>query len=61
MAMKGDAKLNAKLTRGVKNVAKNLVNFLASSRKSENLHFDGLLLYKAYKVFVEKVQKIYVS
>ena len=61
MAMKGDAKLNAKLTRGVKNVAKNLVNFLASSRKSENLHFDGFLLYKAYKVFVEKVQKIYVS
>ena len=50
MAMKGDAKLNAKLTRGVKNVAKNLVNFLASSRKSENLHFDVLLLSKVYHV-----------
>ena len=61
MTMQGDAKRNAKLTHGLKNVSKNLVNFLASSRKSENLHFDGLLLYKAYKVFVEKVQKIYVS
>ena len=61
MTMKGDAKVNAKLTHGLKNVAKNLVNFLASSRISENFHFDGLLLYKAYKVFVEKVQKIYVS
>ena len=61
MTMQGDAKRNAKLTHGLKNVSKNLVNFLASSRKSENLHFDGFLLYKAYKVFVEKVQKIYVS
>ena len=61
MTMKGDANVNAKLTHGLKNVAKNLVNFLASSRISENFHFDGLLLYKAYKFFVEKVQKIYVS
>ena len=61
MTMKGDAKLKAKLPRGLKIVVKNLDNFLASSRKSENLHFDGLLLYKAYKVLVEKVQKNYVS
>ena len=27
----------------------------------ENLHFDGLLLSKAYKVLDEKVQKSYVS
>ena len=30
-------------------------------KKSENLHFDGLLLSKAYKVVGEKVQKSYVS
>ena len=43
-----------------KNMRK-LVNFHASSRKSENLHFDGLILSKAYKVLDEKVQKRYVS
>ena len=32
-----------------------------SSRKYENLHFDWLLLFKAYKVLDEKVQKSYVS
>ena len=36
-------------------------NFDANSRKSENLHFDGLLLSKAYKDLDEKVQKSYVS
>ena len=33
---------------------KNLVNFQASSRKYENFHFVGLLLYKAYKLVDEK-------
>ena len=37
-----------------------MVSFHASSRKSKNLHFDGLLLSKAYKVLDEKVQKSYV-
>ena len=32
-----------------------------SSRKSENLHFDWLLLFKAYKVLDKKLQKSYVS
>ena len=50
MAMKGDAKFKGKLTRGLKIDIRNLVNFHANSRKSENLHFDGLLLPKAYKV-----------
>ena len=38
-------------------MTRNSVNFHASSRKSENLHFHGLLLSKAYKVLDEKVQK----
>ena len=42
-------------------MTKNLVNFHGGSRKSENLHFDGLLLSKAYKDLHEKLQKSYVS
>ena len=61
MTLKGDPKFKGKLTCGLKNDLRNLVNFHASSRKSENLHFDGLLLSKVYKVLVEKVQKSYIS
>ena len=32
-----------------------------SSRKPEDLDFDGLVLSKAYKVLDKQVQKIYVS
>ena len=56
MTLKGDAKFKGKLTRGLKNDIRNLVNFHASIRRS-----DGLLLSKAYKVKNEKVQKSYVS
>ena len=57
MTLKGDAKYKGKLTRGLKSDIRNLVNFHAISRKSENLHFNGLILSKAYKVLDEKVQK----
>ena len=42
-------------------MTRNFINFHASSRKSENLHFDGLVLSKAYKVLEVLVQKSYVS
>ena len=61
MTLKGEGKFKGKLNRGLKNDIRNLVNFHASSRKSENLHFDGLLLSKAFKVLDEKVQKSNVS
>ena len=61
MTLKSDAKFEEKLTLGSKNDMRNLVNFNASCHKSENLHFDGLVLSKAYKVLDEKVQKSYVS
>ena len=61
MTLKGDTKFKGKLTCGLKNDIRNLVNFHASSRKSGNLHFDGLLLSKAYKDLDEKIQKSYVS
>ena len=47
MKLKGDAKFKGKLTRRLKNDMSNLVNFHSSSRKSENLHFNGLILSKA--------------
>ena len=61
MTLKNDAKFKGKLTHGLKNDIRNLVNFHVSSWKSENLHFDGFLLSKAYKVLDEKVQKSYLS
>ena len=61
MTLKGDAIFKEKLTGGLKNDIRNLVNFHVSSRKSDNLHFDGLVLSKAYKVLDEKVQKSCVS
>ena len=61
MTLKGDAKFKEKLTCGFKNDLRNLVNFQVSSRKSENLHFDRILLSKTYKDLDEKVQRSYVS
>ena len=60
MKLKGDAKFKGKLAQGLKNNARELVNFHASSWKSENLHFDGLFLSKGYKDLEEKVQKSYI-
>ena len=61
MTLKGYAIFKEKLTGGLKNDIRNLVNFHAGSCKPENVHFDGLVLSKAYKVLDEKVQKSYVS
>ena len=57
MTLKGDAKFKENLDRGLKSNAMNLVNFHESSQKFGNLHFDGILLFKAYKDLDEKVQK----
>ena len=56
--MKSDGKFEEKLTLGSKNGMMNLINFNTSSGKSENLHFDVvLLLSRAYKVSAKKIQK----
>ena len=60
MTLKSDAKFKRKLICGLKNDIKNLVNFHASSRKSENLHYDRILLFKSYKFLDKKIQKSYV-
>ena len=44
MRVESDAKFEEKLALGFKNDMMNLVNFNASSGKSENLHFEVLLL-----------------
>ena len=55
MTLKSDVKFEEKLTLGSKNDMRNLVNFNASSGKSENLHFDVVLLFSiAYKVLAKK-------
>ena len=61
MRLKGDVKFKGKSTRGLKNGISNLVNFHASSQKSQNLPFDGLLLSNECKVLDGEVQKSYVS
>ena len=61
MTLKSDAKFEEKLTLSSKNDMKNLVSFNVSSGKSENLHFDVLLLSIAYKVSAKKVKKNYIS
>ena len=61
MTLKRDAKVKEKLTLGSKNDMTNLMNLNASSGKSENLHFDVLVLSIAYKVSAKKLQKNYLS
>ena len=61
MRSKSDAKFKEKLTLNSKKDMRNLLNFNASSGKSENLHFDVLLLPIAYKDSAKKVEKNYLS
>ena len=46
----GNAKFKEKPTCCFKNDIRNLVNFRASRQKSEILHFDWILLPKAYNI-----------
>ena len=55
MKLKRNAKFKGKLTRRLENDIKNLVGFYVSSRIFENLHFNGLLLSKAFEFLDEKV------
>ena len=44
MILIGDGKFKGKLTSGLKNDVRNLVNFHAGNWKSDNLHFDGFFV-----------------
>ena len=50
MTLKIDPNFEEKRTFCLENEMRNLVNSNASSGKSENLHFDGLLFYKVCNV-----------
>ena len=58
MTLHGDVKFKGKLNHGLKNDIRNLINFHASSQKSGHLHFDCLLLSKAYNVLDEKCKRV---
>ena len=58
MTLKGDAIFKEKLTDGLKNDIRNLVSFDWSGRKSENLHFDELLLLMVYNIQLKKHRSI---
>ena len=57
MTLKNDAKFKEKLTCSFKYDIRNLVNFYPATQKSENLHFDALLMFKAYKDLDERNTK----
>ena len=57
MTLQSDAKFEEKLPLGSKNDMTNLLNFNASSGKSENLHFGVLLLSKVHDVWDIRVQR----
>ena len=50
MTMKNDAKFEEELICQIKIDMRNLTNFDRSTRKSKNLHLNGLLLTKVYNV-----------
>ena len=58
MTLKGDAIFKEKLTGCFKNGIRNLINFHASSRKFQNLHSDGLVLSKVYRLLDEKEEEL---
>ena len=61
MTLKVVAKFEGKQTCGLENDIMSLINFHASSRRCENLHFDRIFLPKAYKGLDENIQKCFVS
>ena len=48
MTLTIDAKFDEKLTCGLKHDVRDLVEVHQTTEKSENLHFDGLLMLKIY-------------
>ena len=50
MTLKRDAIFKEKLTGGLKNDIRNLVNFHGNNHKSENLYFDKLVFSEHLKL-----------
>ena len=60
MSYKLNEKSEDELTCRFKIDIRNSVNFDLSTQKSQNLHFNGLLLTKLYNFWAKKVQRSYV-
>ena len=58
MTLKSVGKFVEKLTLASENDIRNLVNYNASSGKSENLHLDVILLSKVYYVWAKKGRRV---
>ena len=56
MTLRSDPNFEEKLSFCLNNDMSNLVNFNSSSGKSENVHFDGLLLFKVCNFCAKKIQ-----
>ena len=50
MTLESDAKFEEKLTFAQEDNIKNLANFHQSTFKSQNVDFDGILLYKVENI-----------
>ena len=61
MRLESDVQFEEESTCRCKSGITSLVNFHASTRKSQNLHFDGVLMSKVYKVLAKKLQRNYAS
>ena len=57
MTLKTDPNFEEKLTFYVKNDMRYLVNLNLSISKSENLHFEGVFLWKVCNVGTKKIQR----
>ena len=51
MTLKSDAQFEEKLTLAFKNDMSDLVDFDVNKAKSENMHFNGLILSKIFQRF----------
>ena len=61
MTMKNDTKFEKELTCQFKIDMRNLMNFDPSTWKSQNFHFNGLLMSKVYIVWAKKVRRSNLS
>ena len=61
MTLKSDQNFEKTLIFCLKNYMGNLVNFNVSNEKSENLHFDRLLLLNVCNVWAKKIQSCVVK
>ena len=61
MKLKRDTEFEKGTTFHFKIDIRNLTNFELSTQKSQNVHFNGLLLSKVYITWAKKVQRSYLS